>query len=97
MLNALTDGDSTMTQPLTRIGSFLHPLLFAAFPLLSLFAQNQTDVPPSVLRLPVAPCLGGAAALYGLLLLITRRATIAGALASVIVVGLSGTTVPRSS
>ncbi len=76
-----------MTQALARIGSFLHPLLFAAFPLLSLFAQNQSEVQLSVLWLPLVVCIVATAALYGLLLLITRRATRAGALASVVVVG----------
>lgn len=75
-----------MARALTRIGSFLCPLLFAAFPLLSLFQQNESEVQLSVLWPPLAVCLGGTAVLYGLLLLITRSAAKAGALASVIVV-----------
>ena len=34
---------------LTRISSFLHPILSAAFPLLSLFEQNESEVELSVL------------------------------------------------
>jgi hypothetical protein len=71
---------------LTSVGSFVHPLLFAAFPLLSLFAQNQTDVDVSVLWLPLIASLAGTAVLYGVLLLITRRPAKAGALAAVVVV-----------
>jgi hypothetical protein len=76
-----------MTQALTRMGSLLHPILFASFPLLSLFVQNQTDVELSVLWPPLVVCVAGVTALYGLFLLVTRRATKAGALTSVVVVG----------
>jgi hypothetical protein len=76
-----------LTQALTRTGSFLHPILFAIFPPLTLFAQNQTDVELSVLWLPLAVCVASAAGLYGLFLVITRRGTKAGALASLVVVG----------
>jgi hypothetical protein len=60
-------------------------MLFAAFPLLSLFAQNQTDLELSVLWWPLVLATAGAAALYGLLLLITRRPAKACAGASVVV------------
>src|SRR5258705_3595213 len=76
-----------MTQALTRMGSFLHPALFAIFPLLSLFVQNESEVELSVLWPLLAWCLGGVAAVYGLFLLVTRRATRAGALTSVVAVG----------
>src|SRR5258705_6184522 len=76
-----------MTQALTRMGSFLHPALFAIFPLLSLFVQNESEVELSVLWPLLAWCLGGVAVVYGLFLLITRRATKAGALTAVVAVG----------
>jgi hypothetical protein len=75
-----------LTQASIRIGSFLPPILFAAFPLLSLFAQNQSEVELSVLWLPLALCVVAGAALYGLFLLITKRSTKAGALASLVVI-----------
>ncbi|MDX6632796.1 MAG: hypothetical protein QOG26_801 [Solirubrobacterales bacterium] len=76
-----------MTQTMARIGSFLQPILFAAFPLLSLFEQNQSEVELSVLWVPLILCVVAGAALFGLFWLITRRATKAGALASLVVVG----------
>src|SRR5258705_8425275 len=76
-----------MTQALTRMGSFLHPALFAIFPLLSLFVQNESEAELSVLWPLLAWCVAGVAAVYGLFLLVTRRATKAGALTSVIAVG----------
>lgn len=84
----MTGTDGATTRALTRIGSFLPPLFFAMFPLLSLFEQNETEVELSTLWLPLLVCILSAAVLYGLFLLITRRATKAGALASVVVVGL---------
>ncbi len=77
-----------MTQALTRIGSFLAPVLLAVFPVLSLFEQNQTDVVLSVIWFPLAVAVGSTAVVYGLLLLVTRSATKAGALASLLVVGV---------
>ncbi len=76
-----------MTRTLARIGSLLSPILLATFPLLSLFAQNQSELELSVLWSPLAVCIATTAALYGVLLLIVRRATKAGALASLVVVG----------
>ncbi len=75
-----------MTRALRWIVPLLVPILFAVFPLLSLFAQNKSTVELSVLWWPLALCVVTAAALYGVLLLITRRAAKAGALASLVVV-----------
>jgi hypothetical protein len=71
---------------LRRVNPLLHPILFAAFPLLSLYAHNQSEVELSVLWTPLALCVAVAAALYGLSLLIFKRGTKAGVLASLIVV-----------
>jgi hypothetical protein len=68
-----------------RILPVLIPILFAAFPLLSLFAQNQSELELSVLWWPLALCTATAVALYGVLMLITKRAAKAGALASLVV------------
>lgn len=78
-----------MTQAFTRISSFISPILFAAFPLLSLFAQNESELELRVLWSPLAVCLAATAALYAVLLLIVKRATKTGALASLVVVAFS--------
>ncbi|MEA2425158.1 MAG: hypothetical protein QOH13_1568, partial [Thermoleophilaceae bacterium] len=57
-------------------------VLLAAFPLLSLFAQNQSEVEISLLWWPLGLTVLGTLGLYGILWLITRRAARAGALAS---------------
>jgi hypothetical protein len=62
-------------------------LLLAVFPLLSLFAHNQTEVELSVLWWPLAWCVGAAAATYAVLLLIVRLPAKAGALGALLVVG----------
>jgi hypothetical protein len=67
---------------LKRIAPVLNPVLFAAFPLLSLFAQNQSELELSVLWWPLALCTAAAVALYGVFLLITRDGAKASALAS---------------
>jgi hypothetical protein len=70
---------------LKRIAPLLGPVLFAAFPLLSLFAQNRSEVQLSVLWLPLALCVSAGVALFGLFLLITKSAAKAGTLASLVV------------
>ena len=67
-------------------GALLHPLLFAVFPALSLFVQNQSEIELSVLWWPIAICVGAAAGLFALFLLVTRRVDKAGALATMVVV-----------
>ena len=68
-----------------RINPLLHPVLFAIFPLLSLFEQNQSELPLGVLWSPLAISIAGGAALFGVFLLIFRQAPKAGALASLVV------------
>jgi hypothetical protein len=72
---------------LGRIASLLCPLMLAVFPLLSLFAHNQAEIELSVLWWPLVLCLIGTTAVFGILLLITRRAANAGVLTSLVVVG----------
>ena len=64
--------------------SFLPPLLFAAYPLLALFAHNQTEIELSVLWKPLAVCVAVAAALYWVFMFIFKRGTKAGAMASLV-------------
>jgi hypothetical protein len=69
---------------LKRAASVLGPLMLAAFPLLSLFAQNQADLELSVLWWPLAFCLGGAAVVYAGFLLLTRNSAKAGVAAALV-------------
>jgi hypothetical protein len=62
--------------------------MFAAFPLVSLFAQNQTDLELSALFWPLVLCIVGMAAVYGVLLAITRRPAKALVLASLMVIAV---------
>jgi hypothetical protein len=78
--------EAALTQAFTRISSFINPILFAVFPLLSLFAQNETELELRVLWSPLVVCVIATAALYGVFLLIVKRGTKAGALASLVVV-----------
>lgn len=66
----------------------LGPLMFAAFPALSLFVRNQSEVELGVLWLPLALSLGAATVLFGILLLLTRRQAKAAVLSSVVVLAL---------
>jgi hypothetical protein len=68
-----------------RTGPVLATLLLALFPLLSLFAQNQSELALSVIWGPLVLCVLAILVLFGVLYLITRRAAKAGALASVVV------------
>lgn len=65
----------------------LGPVLLATFPLISLFAQNQSDIETSVLRWPLLFCLGGALAVYMLMLALTKRTGHAAALSSLVLFG----------
>jgi hypothetical protein len=60
--------------------------LFAAYPLLSLFEQNQTELPLSVIWSPLVVTIAATAALYGVLMLVFRSWTKAGALTALAVV-----------
>jgi hypothetical protein len=73
-----------LTRVVKRIAPLLPAVLFAVFPLLSLFAQNQSEVELSVLWWPLGLSVAAAVVLYGVLALITRDAAKAGALASLV-------------
>jgi hypothetical protein len=81
----MTQETRRSTRGLKWVAALLTPILFAAFPLLSLFAQNQSELELSVLWWPLALCTAAAVALYGVFLLLTKRAAKAGALASLVV------------
>ena len=61
-------------------------ILLAVHPLLSLFEHNQSEVELSVLWRPLALCVAVAAVLYGVFMVIFKRPTKAGALASLVIV-----------
>jgi hypothetical protein len=67
-----------------RVIPFLTPILFAVFPLLAMFAQNQSEVELNVLWWPVLLCVAGTVAVYLLFLAVTRSAVKAGLLASLV-------------
>jgi hypothetical protein len=75
-----------VSRAVTLVVAPLGPVLLALFPLLSLFARNQTEVEVSVVWWPLVWCVCGALTAYGLALLVTRRVAKAGVLASVLVV-----------
>jgi hypothetical protein len=61
-------------------------LLLAAYPLLSLFQQNETELPLGVVWSPLAVVILATAALYGVLLVIVKQPAKAGAFTSLTVV-----------
>ena len=71
---------------LRGLSPLVHPIFFAAFPLLSLFEHNQTEVELSVLWKPLVLCVAAGVALSGVFMLIFKRGTKAGALASLVCV-----------
>jgi hypothetical protein len=62
-----------MTKTVRVTAAVLAPVLLAAFPLLSLFAQNESDVELVVLWQPLLWCVAGTLAAFGLVLAGTRR------------------------
>lgn len=70
---------------LRGLAALVPAVLLAAYPLLSLFEQNQTDLPLSVIWSPLAVTIASTAALYGVLMLIFRSWTKAGVLTAVAV------------
>jgi len=70
---------------LRHAGWILLPVLFAVFPLFSLFQQNETDIELGVLWPPLWLCIAGGAAVYGLLLAVFKRPAKASVLASFVV------------
>jgi hypothetical protein len=69
-----------------RLGLLAIPVLFAVFPLLSLFAQNQTEVELRVLWWPLALCVVAGLGAFGLALLAYRDAAKAAVLGSLFVI-----------
>jgi hypothetical protein len=70
---------------LWAIGGLLPALLLAAHPPLTLFEENQTELPLAVVWQPLAITFAATAVLYGLLRLITRSWAKAGALTALAV------------
>jgi hypothetical protein len=71
---------------LRGLAALVPAVLFAAYPLLSLFEQNQTDLPLSVIWSPLVVTIAATAALYGVLMVVFRCWTKAGALTALAVV-----------
>jgi hypothetical protein len=71
---------------LRRFGPVVPPILFTAYPLLSLYQQNQTELPLSVIWSPLTVAIAITVALFAVFLLIFKLGTKAGALASLVVV-----------
>ncbi len=76
---------------LTHLSRWIIPILcvvlFAVFPLLSLFAQNQPEVEVTLLWRYLAVCVAIAIVLFGLFFLITRNSAKSGVVASLVVFG----------
>jgi hypothetical protein len=70
---------------LRRIAAALYPLLFAAFPLLSLFEHNQTDIELGLLWVPLVVAVAATTGLLAVLWLIFRREAKAAALTTLVV------------
>lgn len=64
-----------------------HPLLFAAYPPLALYAQNVALLPPSEVLKAVALCSGAAVLLWGLLTAASRCVVRAASCASLLILG----------
>ena len=71
---------------LLGVACLMPAVLFAAHPLLTLFEQNQTELPLSVIWSPLAVTIAAAAVLYGLLMLAFRDWAKAGTLTALAVV-----------
>jgi len=69
-----------------RLWPLVPPILFAAFPVLSLFEHNQSELALGVLWWPLAVSVATGAALFAVFALILKRGTKAAALASLVVV-----------
>src|SRR5438094_3230381 len=85
-MGRLSGGRYVRPQVLRRLAPALYPLLFAAFPLLSLFEHNQSEIELAVLWVPLIVTVAAAAGLYALLCLVVRRdAAKAAALTALVV------------
>ena len=72
---------------LRQVAPVCVPILFAVFPLLSLYKDNQTEVEVGALWWPIVLCVLAAALLYGIFLLVFKEGTKAAALSSLVLVG----------
>src|SRR3954454_18921163 len=70
---------------LIGIGALVPALLLAAHPVLTLFEQNETELPLAVIWQPLGITFAVAAVLYGVLVLVTRSWAKAGALTALAV------------
>jgi hypothetical protein len=73
---------------LRRLAPGLVAILFAAFPLISLLEHNQTELELTVLWVPLAFTVAGAAAVFGLLLAVLKDGAKAGALTALVALAL---------
>ena len=73
---------SRVTRPAIAVGA---PLLLAAFPLLSLFVQNQSEIERTVLAWPLLLSLAGTLLVTGVVFAATRNAARTALAASVVV------------
>jgi hypothetical protein len=73
-------------RPLLAIAALLPALLLAAYPVLILFEENETELPLAVIWQPLGITFLVAALLYGVLLLVTKSWAKAGALTALAVV-----------
>src|SRR3954451_25351854 len=71
---------------LLGIGALLPALLLAAHPVLTLFEQNETELPLAVIWQPLGITFAITAALYGVLMLVTKSWAKAGTLTALAVV-----------
>ena len=71
---------------LRAVNPLLVPILLAAYPVLSLFEHNQTEIDLKVLWKALALAAGSAAVLFVLLSLVVKQGAKAGVLASLVVV-----------
>lgn len=77
-----------MSRALKAVVVPLCPVLFAVFPVLSLYAQNKADVELSLLWPSLLACAGGAMGIFAMFLLLTRRAAAASVASTVLVVAV---------
>jgi hypothetical protein len=92
MVDSQSQGEAIAQQKTDRlawvlggVAALLPALLFAAHPVLTLFEQNQTELPLSVIWSPLAVTFVATAVLYGVMMLVFKSWTKAGALTALAV------------
>jgi hypothetical protein len=80
--------EETPDTPKKRFAPPIHPLLFAVFPMLSLYVQNIDQVPLAQVWRPVAYALAGTLALWLILVLLFRNVRKAAIASSAIVLAV---------